>query len=665
MKTKLVFGAAIIFQFVFASCSSSSFTSLETLKKDLNLKSFPDQEKYPDADAVILWEEHDVHARINDEYQIVTDVTVTKRTKIFRNIDDYASVEIPVYSGDKLTDISARTIKPDGSAVELKESDFHTIAGAAEGYIFYSDAKKVKFTFPAVEKNSILEYRYTIHESRPFVEDVWDIQNTIPILRNTYALTVPIILMAPQARGGLDWTWRYKWYNTFPCEPTVVRNLTPSQLTTDQTVTYTWSKSDVPAFKPDPMMGSYFDYVEHVKFSPSEWKSWNDISGWYYKYLFRPQLVVTDEITNKAEKLTLGCKTETEKIRKIYEFVQGLRYVAIELGIGGFQPAKPQDVLDRMYGDCKDKSILLISLLKSLDIKAKPVLVLTSDYGKVDPDFPTWTFNHMIVKATTEDGTGYWMDPTVDHCMLGELPYLDQGTTALILNGDNTSTLEKIPSENFRSNGRDIHVLADLRNPGQTTFDVDMRFKGQENLKMKYFFADKSRDDIMKYCKSMVADQSLDAEVIHYSIGGLDPDSILDFRFSLSLPGLIETQGNLAFPNIDLFRLTGNWTWLAQNERKYDIRFDYPRQDFKTIEVVLPENRYKVRDMPQNVVLGQDGLYYDKQYEAEQNGHILIKEAFMIMQDKIKAKDVTEVKEFVRSMKTEGAQKIILTTKQN
>lgn len=200
---------------------------------------------------------------------------------LFKNVDRYASVEIPIYSGDVLFDIQARTIRPDGSVLQLKKDDFHTTTGVGEGYVFYSDEKKVKFTFPAVEKNCILELYYKIHETRPFVEGVWDIQRSIPVLHNTFKLTVPIVLLESKAHGGFGWTWRYTPYNCSLSDPTEVRNLTPSRLTTDQTVTFSWSQNDIPAFEPEPMMGAYTNYLEYVKFSPSEWKTWDDISSWY------------------------------------------------------------------------------------------------------------------------------------------------------------------------------------------------------------------------------------------------------------------------------------------------------------------------------------------------------------------------------------------------
>lgn len=109
--------------------------------------------------------------------------------------------------------MSARIIEPDGKSIPLAKTDFHHIIGAGSDYIFYSDEQKVRFTFPAVRKNCIIEYHYVIHESHPFIEDFWQIQSMYPELHNEYRLTLPANLLVAPKNGGYGWNWRYKVYN--------------------------------------------------------------------------------------------------------------------------------------------------------------------------------------------------------------------------------------------------------------------------------------------------------------------------------------------------------------------------------------------------------------------------------------------------------------------
>lgn len=109
-------------------------------------------------------------------------------------------------------------------------------------------------------------------------------------------------------------------------------------------------------------------------------------------------------------------KTETDEDRRAtaaFRLVQDrIRYVAITLGDGGYVPRAPDLVWRRGYGDCKDKSLLLISILARMGIEADVVLV-NSKRGRSlnERKASPYAFNHAIVRVRSADGD-YFMDPT-------------------------------------------------------------------------------------------------------------------------------------------------------------------------------------------------------------------------------------------------------------
>lgn len=648
----------------FVSCGSSSLVDLATLKTELNLKNLPEQKDYPESDGVVLYELHDVQLRVNEEYGLETVDNVTRVIKLFRDVDRYATVTLHIPWSDKLTDISARTIKPDGTIINLKGSDFHKITGIQNEEIDYSNIETVKFTFPAVQRNSIIEYHYSLYSPHPFLQTGWMIQGSLPKLETIYKLTASILVLMPVSEGGLGWNWRYQWHNCDLGDPQLIRNITPSNLTREKTFTYKWVQKDVPPFVSEPMMPPESRYLQYVEFAPADWKTWDDVSKWYNKYYFAPQLIITDKIREKAESLTAGCRTEREKIAKLYSFVEGLRYVAIELGDGGYMPDKPQTVLDNGYGDCKDKSILLISLLRSLQINAKPVLLLTTDEGKVYPHFPSWDFNHMIVKVKSDNGRAYWLDPTVRYCRLREIPYPDQGAHGLVLNDNNTSQLETIPSSNYKDNIEAIDMNVDLKNASDAEFHIKISYKGEYNFEHRYSFSRKTPVQMMKYCKSLVADDYLNAEVTHYSVSNLDSvDSPLTLSFDLKVPNAISKQGNLVFLNIDPFKLSDNWGWLGSAARLYDIEFDFPSTIEKTIHVTFPADEYEIRDLPEGAILQTDGLYYENDYKEVSPGSLKATEELEFRSKELKVQHLDRIKDFVQNMQERIGQQIVLKGK--
>jgi hypothetical protein len=251
--------------------------SLDDMKREAGIQEFPSLKDYPEADAIILYEMHDVKVEFTSNWDLFTYETVQKTTKLLKNIEDYASVEIPLYNGNKVMEIMARTVRKDGSIVELQDKDFFTTVGESDNSVFYSDTKKVKFTFPSIEKDCIIEYQYKIYKDMPFVQDIWLIQNTVPTLVNTFRLTAPNLLMLPTAKGGAGWNWRYLPHNYELDNPVVINNLNVDGTSKSKNTTFEWKLKNIEPFEYESMMDSYWDHVAFVKFSPSDWAKWNDV----------------------------------------------------------------------------------------------------------------------------------------------------------------------------------------------------------------------------------------------------------------------------------------------------------------------------------------------------------------------------------------------------
>ncbi len=150
--------------------------------------------------------------------------------------------------------------------------------------------------------------------------------------------------------------------------------------------------------------------------------SWNGIGQWY-------------NLLSKGKGNTVPLQ-DTLTIEEVYNnVIENIRYVAIQIGVGGWQPYDAVLTETRAFGDCKDMSTLLISRLNNQNIQAYPVLVLTRDKGRLDRDFPNLEFNHLITVAINGNDTT-WMDPTCNSCAYGELPLMDEDIDVLVITED-------------------------------------------------------------------------------------------------------------------------------------------------------------------------------------------------------------------------------------
>jgi transglutaminase-like putative cysteine protease len=116
-----------------------------------------------------------------------------------------------------------------------------------------------------------------------------------------------------------------------------------------------------------------------------------------------------------AARLGLDPADPQGSMERAIAFVQGeVRYTAIDMGSHSYAPSPPETTLERRFGDCKDKSTLLVSLLAEAGIEAEPVLVNTVARAAVRDRLPSpLAFDHVVVRARTADGD-VWIDPTRD-----------------------------------------------------------------------------------------------------------------------------------------------------------------------------------------------------------------------------------------------------------
>ena len=177
----------------------------------------------------------------------------------------------------------------------------------------------------------------------------------------------------------------------------------------------------------------------------STFQSWDEIATWYSQ-LERDRRVPTAEIRAEAEKIVAGETTEEGKTRALYEWVSSnIRYVGLSFGVGRYQPHAASEVLQNRYGDCKDKTTLLETLMEVEGIHASAALV--NSMADIDPDVPTpHQFDHAITLVSI-GGHDYWLDPTLGVGPFGYLLPQLRGKYALIASPSASHGLRRTPEE--------------------------------------------------------------------------------------------------------------------------------------------------------------------------------------------------------------------------
>ncbi len=153
-------------------------------------------------------------------------------------------------------------------------------------------------------------------------------------------------------------------------------------------------------------------HVDYPFAQISEHATWADVAAWALP------LYPTDsdhpDLLAKIAELRAASADPEQRILAALRFVQeDIRYLAVALGVNSHQPSPPADTLARRFGDCKDKTLLLCTLLRGLGIQADPALVDTySGRALRDAQPSPIVFDHVIARVVLPGGRTVWLDPT-------------------------------------------------------------------------------------------------------------------------------------------------------------------------------------------------------------------------------------------------------------
>ncbi len=194
-----------------------------------------------------------------------------------------------------------------------------------------------------------------------------------------------------------------------------------------------WSVAGTPPLVAEPAMPTVHELMAHVLVSTVP--DWDTFLKWEEALL---QDVFRDgpELSALARKLFEGAATKQEKVERVHAYlIDEIRYQQdYERPIAGVKPHAAPVVLERHYGDCKDKAVLFITLARLAGIDVHFALVRTRDAGPVWRDVPMQQFNHAIVYVPAQEGLpeGRFYDPTVDALDVDVLRQDDQGTWSVV-----------------------------------------------------------------------------------------------------------------------------------------------------------------------------------------------------------------------------------------
>lgn len=195
----------------------------------------------------------------------------------------------------------------------------------------------------------------------------------------------------------------------------------------------------------------------------STYRTWENVGRWWWG-LVQDALVTDPALTRTVEELVAGARDTREKVERIFAWViRNTRYVGLEFGIHGYLPYRVPLVVQRGFGDCKDKAALLYVMLREAGIDSRLVLVRTRGNGDVDEAPASLAvFDHAIAYVPE---LNLYLDGTAENGGTNALPTGDQGVLVLVV-GPEGAELRRTPVAEPDRAGVKIELTAELSADG-------------------------------------------------------------------------------------------------------------------------------------------------------------------------------------------------------
>jgi len=468
--------------------------------------------------------------------------------------------------------IRIRVITPD---LVVHDLDLKTLTDAPaqdEQSNIFSDRRVIRGPLPAVAPGSIVEQEIVVRESTPYFSAgtlgrYFFGRVSVPVHHSKFTVEVPSSIPL-----------RYV--------PQLLPELRPQKTETDGRVRVVFELGHMdPLETEDSYLPSDVPAYPVITFSTGT--SWERVAE-DYAAIVDGQIKISD-VKAVAERLTHGKQTRFEKIQAISGYLdKEIRYTGIEFGDAAMIPHSPAETLVRKYGDCKDKSTLLVAMLRSAGIPAYIALLNAGGRMDVPADLPgLGFFDHAIVYVP--GNSDLWIDATDEFARLGQLPTADQGRLALVVRPETTAlirTPDASSQDNLLAEFREVH----LAEYGPARIIERTQPHGSSESSYRRSYADKqnksTQDTLSSYVRSQYLAEKLD------KLDRSDPDD-LSHQFELVLEsdrakrGFTELEIAVAAVRLEglFYRLPGE---LRERQKKDDTHAQKSKAK-RTADYQLPE----------------------------------------------------------------------------
>lgn len=541
----------------------------------------------------------------------------------------YSSFPI-VYDPDyqQVRIIEAYLEKPDGKRIQ---ADFYTTPYLQEPqYQLYYRLKQFVITFQGLKKNDTIYIEYVITDNSEinsygnYFGDLVLFQLYEPIMKKIYTLKIPE-----------DMKIYYKMER---------EEINPIILKVQNHRIFQWKRENIEHIKKEPFSPGITEIAPYLHISTFE--NMEDLGKWYASFI-KDQWELSAEAKKYLSALIEGKESIEEKVKAIHNFVASqTHYVGLEFGVHGYKPYKAKQVFERRFGDCKDKALLLCSLLREAGIEASMVLVRTKNLGEISKSPASLnSFNHAIAYVPAIDK---FLDGTAEFSGIDELPYFDEGVEVLIVSYDGNVFTKRTKESSAEDNVFNAKYVFKVRKNEPTVKTKGFyEVSGQEaSLIRNSLQNDEKRKELLEKKISKVFPSTKINEATFSNLNDLNSE--VEISFEGEFNGVIKPiSSNMITIPTWLGDTSISPSFAPTNERKYDLVVSYPFIERYEVTYIF-ENGLRYNIPSEKLVQSEFGKF-SRRVEKDENSLKIVSE-FVLTTRRVPKEKYREFKDFLNTI---------------
>lgn len=502
--------------------------------------------------------------------------------------------------------------------------------------LFYNDAK-VKYMavdFPVQGYTYRYEMEKKYEDVKYFISLYFN--DEYPVLKKTISFSIP--------------NWLEVELKEFNFEGYSIKKNSRQE----NNMTYvTYTLDDIPAvYKDADAPGRSYTYPHILVLAKSFtkdgtqttlFKTSDDLYKWY-KSLLAMMKDDTSVMKVKVAELTANAKTDDEKIKNIYYWVQdNIRYIAFEDGIAGFKPDESNNVFEKRYGDCKGMANLIKQMLKIAGFDARLSWIGTKHIA-YDYKTPSLAVDNHMICTLFHKGKKYYLDGTEKFNSLGEYAERIQNKEVMIEDGDKC-IIEKIPAVTYQANKEQFKATLSIENESLTG-NCNRNYIGESRAQFlniyNNFETNKKKERLDGYLSKQ------DKNILTSDLKTSDfqnRDAKLNLDYKINVANKVSSFDNEMYIDLEFMN---EYKSFVMKDRKVDYEMDFKTDYESQINLIIPDG-YKVTRLPSNISIKENDFDVNITFDKTDK-EVIYKKSFIFKNGRIKASEMEKWNDFIKKM---------------